>query len=591
MELLLGPILYAKDQLADDSKSQNTWSFLLNVFLGGTDPNQPLPLKLCFTDAQGEEVFSSQEARPAADFSWLPERSAGVVWRWEVVLSRQPQAQSLKYHFEVPGQPGAYSFTPPSTPDGKERSYQFPAQPLVIDHVVVPSVGTPPNIAFFSCNGAEDGKKWKRIPKFFALWEEMLEEHRRASGHFKKTPGFQLLIGGGDQLYADSLWSTMTELKQLRKQSNTLKQPVPQGFADRVMAEYVGLYRERWNGTEGIAPMLARVPGLFTWDDHDIFDGWGSHEDLQGTPWFKQIYSAAARAFEAFQLGRLAQPQTLREPDIQPWDSKHPRHYFQTLSLTSKDCDLDVVMLDLRSGRTSQSPDKGKVEHTVMSESQWKAFEDWKEARFLQKAKDPVPRAHHILVVSSVPVVHLRFSSTLERLAGGVSSMRDDMLDQWESLVHRGERTRLIMDLFSLAKHVNAAVTVLSGDVHVAARGRLRSRNPEHLTEAQAVTGEAIIEQVTSSAIGHNAPGPLEFLGMLTVSKDSIEDLPGFLQSELLPVGSDLYLRERNWLALRVEPSQLKQPKLWARWVAEESVLPMEVVVTPPRPLPPKEGH
>ncbi|WP_158621617.1 alkaline phosphatase D family protein [Corallococcus aberystwythensis] len=456
----------------------------------------------------------------------------------------------------------------------------------MVEDVVVPAKGASPNIAFFSCNGTEKVMDPKNRSKAFVLWERMLEEHQGKAGRSRKPSGFQLLIGGGDQIYADSLWKTMDEMRCLEGIPDTLDEPVPEGFAERVMAEYVDLYRERWNGRQGIAPMLARVPGLFTWDDHDIFDGWGSQEASQETQWFTDIYSAAARAFEAFQLGRLEDPQTARRPDDRTCAPGEKRHYLQTMTFASEQCDLDVVMLDLRSGRTSGSADE--VGYTVMSKSQWEAFDDWRAACCARKVGKAY-RAHHILVVSSIPIVHLRFSTTLERMAGRFSDERDDMLDQWESMVHRGERNRLIMDLFSLAKRSEASVTVLSGDVHVAARGRMRSSNREHLTEAQYVAGETFIEQLTSSAISNMPPNIFQFLGILMASKDSIEDLPGFIQTQMLPVGRDLYLRERNWLALRVEPSRLDppQPKLWARWVAEKSPLSMEVVVAPSPPPPP----
>ncbi|MBN8230152.1 alkaline phosphatase family protein [Corallococcus macrosporus] len=598
MELLLGPILYAKEQVTYDPQGEDTWSFFLNLFLRGTDPKQPLPMRLCFTDEQGAKVFTSEEARPAADFSWLQGHASGVVWRWEVILPRKSEARRLKYHFEDPAQPDRpFSFQPPALPKDQTLSYVFPKQPLVVDDVIVPAEGASPRIAFFSCNGSEDQKKDDQdSDESRGLWERMLDEHRSAPGHPRKPSGFQLLIGGGDQVYADSIRASMNEMKPIRKLSNTLREPVPNGFADRVMAEYVELYQEQWNGAQGIAPMLARVPGLFMWDDHDIFDGWGSYEDLQQTPWFQDIYSAAARAFEAFQIGHLESPKTPRLPDVGPWTPEQKRHYFQAMTFSSKDCDLDVVMLDLRSGRTSP-PAKGKTkgrgngEFPVMSEGQWKAFDDWREACCQRKTKKEGYKAHHILVVSSIPVVHLRFSKELESLAGRFTELRDDMLDQWESQIHRGERTRLIMDLFSLAKRSSASVTVLSGDVHLGAWGRIRSRHPEHQLDTQTAVGEAIIEQITSSPISNKPPDLLRFLGILAASKDSTENLHYFLQTELLPVGHDLYLRERNWLAIRVEPSRLDppQPKLWARWVAEKSPLSMEVVVAPPRPLPLKK--
>lgn len=602
MKLLLGPILYARAQATPDPKSHDVWSFFVNVFLDSPSVAVPPSLKLCFTNAQGTRVATFEDAKPAADFTRLPPDTAGVVWRWEVILPRLDVAQRLSYHFESPDRPGVpVTFERPRPRDARPWSPALSPQPLVVSDVVVPQRGVSPNIAFFSCNGASSVGEWSALAEPYALWDKMLHHHLKEPTDPAKTPGFQLLIGGGDQLYADSLHHTVDLLSGFMKlpRSERLTLAVPDGFRERLLTEYVWLYRERWGGTGGIASLLQRVPGLFVWDDHDIFDGWGSQEELQRAPWYRALYSAAARTFEAFQRGWLEASGTAREPDdrdmVQPvfqeaqdQDPRQTRHYFQTLCFSTADCDLDVVLLDLRSGRTSRVLDEEDAhpqsEHIVMSRVQWDAFDAWREEH--RQRPENGSKARHVLVVSSVPLVHLRFGPAMEHMAGGVR-LRDDLLDQWESAVHRGERTRMIMNLFSLSKRSYCAVTVLSGDVHVGARARVRSRNPDHLVPALGSVGEVFIEQATSSPIVHPPPGWLPFQGMLAMSADSREDLPGFLQTELLPVGKELFLRDRNWLSIRLERPKHREnvtarPKLWVRWIAEKHHLPMEVVVEPP---------
>ncbi|TSC23087.1 alkaline phosphatase D family protein [Corallococcus sp. Z5C101001] len=608
MKLLLGPILYAKAQATPDPRSHDVWSFFVNLFLDSPSAARAPALTLCFRDARGQPVKAlngEEKARPAADFTALPEDTRGVVWRWEVVLPRTEAAQRLTYHFESPDHPGVpVTFErPPPRGDPPSPPPLDPSVPLVVSDIVVPPKGVSPNIAFFSCNGASRASDWSDLEQPFALWDRMLKQHQEEPTDPDKTPGLQLLVGGGDQLYADSLHGTMDLLNGFMKlrRSERLKAQVPEGLREKLLTEYVWLYRERWGGDQGIAELLKRVPGLFMWDDHDIFDGWGSQEDLQASHWYRAIYSAAARTFEAFQRGTLDQPGMAREPDdlgvVKPlWrealdvDPRGTRHYFQTYCFSTADCDLDVVMLDLRSGRTSRKLDeKGahpRTEFTVMSRPQWDAFDAWREEH--RQRPENGKKARHVLVVSSVPLVHLRFGPAMERMSG---DLRDDLLDQWESAVHRGERTRLLMNLFSLARKSYCAVTVLSGDVHVGARARVRSRNPDHLVPALGTVGEVFIEQATSSPIVHPPPGWLAFRGMLAMSQDAREDLPGFLQTELLPVGKELYLRDRNWLSIRLErpkhPDTPPRPKLWIQWIAEKQHLPMEVVVEPP-PFPPQ---
>lgn len=552
MKKLLGPMLYVAG-----SQSPDTWAFSVNLYLAGTDPARPPPLRLVFLDRSGAEIPGVVEPRPevAADFSALKSPAAGVLWKWHVSLRREATPQRVAYRF-VPG-------------DG--------AAPLEgvddIKDVVVPERGGLPRAAFFSCNGGGSADAWNAVSKMghpFGCWHDMREQHEDPAG------GFHLLLGGGDQVYADSLWYASQELVDFRKLplKEKLICELPPRFHEDMLARYVELYCERWSGASGIAPMLARVPGLFTWDDHDIFDGWGSHEELQHSPWYRTLYSAAALAFEAFQLGGL------RTADKTPRERKPVEtHYLQTARFMGDTCDWDVVALDLRSGRTTRVRSSGKTEYTVMSETQWAALDTWRREHRERPEKGTKHR--HVLIMSSVPLVHLRFGQAAESV-GGMAKLRDDMLDQWESGVHRGERTRLIMELFRLAKDSCCAVTVVSGDVHVGARGLIRSRNPEHLFSGLT---EAVIEQVTSSAIVHPPPGLLEFLGMRILAAEGVEDLPSFIQTELLPVGGDRYLRERNWLSLYVKHSgdvATSKPKLWLRWEAEHTAVSMQVVVEPP---------
>ncbi len=550
MKKLLGPMLYAEDQ-----RSADTWTFSVNLYLAGTDPSRPLPLTLRFLDSGARELpGAASRATRAADFSALDSPMAGVLWKWTVALPRAAEPRRVAYRFEpADGAPALHGVD-----DVKD--------------LLVPARGALPRAAFFSCNGASDAKTWgtvMRMKRPYGCWEDLRAQHEDPEG------GFHLLMGGGDQVYADSLWDSVPELVEFRKLAleHKLLRQLPAGFHDDILACYVELYCERWSGSSGIAPMLARVPGVYTWDDHDIFDGWGSHELLQGCPWYEAVYSAAALAFEAFQLGGLQTPgKTPRE--------RKPcaMHYLQTLRFIGTECDLDLVVLDLRSGRTSRDQPGGKTAHQVMSREQWAALDAWRKAHASRPEQGTKPR--HVIVMSPIPLVHMRYGPVMESM-GGTIELRDDMLDQWESVVHRGERTRLLVDLFTLAQESCCAVTIVSGDVHVGARGLIRSRNPEHIPQG---LSEAAIEQVTSSGIVHPPPSTLQFLGMRLASQGGVEDLPSFMETEMLPVGGSRYLRERNWLSLRVEPARSagSRPKLWLRWEAEHTPLSMQVVVEPP---------
>jgi hypothetical protein len=540
MRLFLGPILYAENQFDPE-----TWTFSVNLLLSGADTAKPPPLRLAFRDSTGQEVGAVSGPTVAADFSGLEAPWSCVSWKWAVRLPRHKAEQRVSYRFDAVS----------------------PAVDWRMDDVkdvLVPARGALPRCAFFSCNGMSQLKSWAVLDRPFALWEEL----RRQQEH---DAGFHMLIGGGDQLYTDSLWYTNPALARFQKLSREqrLRSPIPDGLEAELLRDYVHSYMERWN-EHGIGPILARVPGLFTWDDHDIMDGWGSLEELQESPTLRALYGAAAVAFEAFQLGALrVDVKVRREPGT--------AHYFQTASFPGETCDLDLVLLDLRSGRTSRVLSSGKLDHSILSEAQWGTFDAWRKEHAARAAERNKPR--HVLLVSSIPIVYMRFRPGVESGAAWTDK-RDDLLDQWESVIHRGERTRLMMNLFELARDSSCSVTVLSGDAHVGSRALIRSRNMRHLHPGHA---EVYIEQVTSSGIVHPPPSALELMGMRALAQDAPEDLSGHLRTELLPVGGDLYLRERNWVSLRISEGQGgRSPKLWLKWEAEHSHIDVQVVVDPP---------
>ena len=65
---------------------------------------------------------------------------------------------------------------------------------------------------------------------------------------------------------------------------------------------YEKLYYERWNQPE-TALMLASIPNVMMWDDHDIFDGWGSYPaEIQNGDVHQTIFAQAKQYFELFQM-------------------------------------------------------------------------------------------------------------------------------------------------------------------------------------------------------------------------------------------------------------------------------------------------
>jgi hypothetical protein len=211
-----------------------------------------------------------------------------------------------------------------------------------------------------------------------------------------------------------------------------------------------------------VAALMAEVPVAAMWDDHDIFDGYGSHPlPVQESPVGRMIYRVARRFFRLFQAGGH--------------DSGDPA----TVTFALPQPGFSVLAPDLRSERR---PDR------VMGPAGWCALEAGMAA---------APAGRPVFVVSTVPALGPRLSliEGLHRLVPGAQRYEDDLRDQWQSRAHRAEWRRF---LALAARRAESAgpVTFLSGEIHLAARGEMPT------------PAGAVLHQLTASGVSHPPPPP-----------------------------------------------------------------------------------
>ncbi|MDX2465322.1 MAG: alkaline phosphatase D family protein [Porticoccus sp.] len=386
-----------------------------------------------------------------------------------------------------------------------------------------------PKFAYMSCNGFSSLDLMHKTQEPYGLWEKMLKQNQ--------DEPLSLMLMGGDQLYGDSIWSSVPELKKwndLPHDKKISSRPVSKTLCDQIDRFYDTLYQERWN-TSAMSLMLATVPSVMMWDDHDIFDGWGSFpSDIQNCSVFQQIFKTAKSYFEIFQI-RSKNNVTLLDKDA--------GHYAFALEFRG----YHILALDNRSERTL-----GQV---MSHDSQWPLLND-----YLQQLDD----GGHLLVLSGVPVVYRDFSST-ESVFDATpweEELTDDLKDHWRSKNHQGERARLIhriLDSTARRAKINAEckTVILSGDVHIGCLGVIHNQ-----------TNGCKIHQVVSSGIVHPAPSRLQWIGIMAVTNDRPEYLDENREvhiSMLKPFASDQYIRCRNYITL----SMGSDKKLWVNWESE----------------------
>jgi len=388
--------------------------------------------------------------------------------------------------------------------------------------VALPAAGQT-RVAFVSCNGQEEGDLTRPEVERNALWYELQREH-------EKSP-FHLMLHGGDQLYADPVWECHPQLAQWQELSRREKQRQP--FTDEIRRAAFDFYLERYSLVYAQPPtawLLARIPSLMIWDDHDIFDGWGSHPNwFLNTPTASGLFQVAR---EAFCLLQLAAPATEA-----PEGALNPTR--RSLGWRCRFPDFTVIAPDLRSERR---PDQ------VMGAAGWRGF---------RQAMEAEPDGRRILLLSSVPTLGPRLS-WIEACIGIVPKLRafeDDLRDQWQSRHHREEWTRYLAFLEQQANARRQRITLLSGEIHLATRA-----------EMQLASGQ--LHQLVASGIAHPPPPQAYARGLGMLASLGQAPLPGRpIQLLPLPGQRRIYSAERNFLLL-----DQRHPGYWeATWYLEES--------------------
>ncbi|KQT66033.1 MULTISPECIES: alkaline phosphatase D family protein [unclassified Aureimonas] len=371
--------------------------------------------------------------------------------------------------------------------------------------------------AFVSCNGQENGDGDRDLTERDLMWD-------RLAGENEARP-FHLLLQGGDQLYADEILHSHPDLRRWEELPVSKKGSVPfteemrQAARAYLAGRYLALMAQ-----PAIARLVARVPSLMMWDDHDIIDGWGSHpEPLLDSPVGRGIFQVSREMFLLFQQGC--------RPDEAP--ALALDRTGASFSLAAHFPGLSVVAPDLRSERR---PDR------VMNETGWAAHE---------AALAAAPEGNHRLILSSVPALGPRLSlveAALDLLPRA-QQYEDDLRDQWQSRAHRGEWRRFLAGLEREMVERGSPVTVVSGEIHLATRAEMQLKDGQ------------VLHQLVASGIAHPRPSKAYAFALGLLARLGDAPLPGRpIRLKALPGRRATYTAERNYLVLERRDG---------RWAAE----------------------
>jgi hypothetical protein len=273
------------------------------------------------------------------------------------------------------------------------------------------------------------------------IYPAMVRDLRRRNARF--------VILGGDQVYSDEL----PPISVRDKLPGDAEHPPP---LDVAVAAYRRVSRG-FLGQTGFRALREAFPTYCIWDDHDIFNNWGSR--LEKSPLDRCLFEAAARAYCEYQHQRNP------EGGIGP----PPYHY------TFRHGTAGFLVLDVRGARD--------YEHgQLLGEKQWA------DVQAYLRGPDAAT-VETLFVVSTIPIVHVaRWMAVLFDRAPGKGG--DQVRDRWCSSAFIDSRNAVLEALFAWqAAAPSRQVIILSGDIHAANGFTIRPRR-----------GRGIIHQFTSSA-------------------------------------------------------------------------------------------
>lgn len=416
------------------------------------------------------------------------------------------------------------------------------------------------NMMFYSCNGFSLSVNSNDMSGPDPMWRDVLNTHQ--------TNPFHLMIGGGDQIYNDCI----ADEGKLFQEWLEIRNPTHKHTAaltPQMQDEFESFYLERYcmwysQGLFGLAN--SQIPMVNMYDDHDVFDGYGSypHHNMN-SPVFRGLGAVAFKYYMLFQQQSVLDETEATEPS---WIlGAKPGPYIGELSrsiFVSVGAKAALVAIDARMERT---------EHDVVSDKTWEKIMNRLYAELRRG------QVEHLLVLLGVPIAYPRmvwleniltsrlmdpvkalgrtgmFGKALNNIDGGVEVL-DDLNDHWTAKNHKQERSVVVEDLQDLAIDKSVRVTILSGDVHLAAAGQFYSNPKMGLPKHK---DPRYMPNIISSAIVNTPPSDL--LADVLNKRNKVHHFDKQTDESMIPLfqtgvdgkprNNKHLLPHRNWCSIR----------------------------------------
>ena len=391
------------------------------------------------------------------------------------------------------------------------------------------------NIMFHSCNGFSLSVDPNNFSGPDPLWRDVLNNHQQRP--------FHVMIGGGDQIYNDAAMRDTRYFKEWLEMKNPEhKYTTP--FSEAMQDDLENFYLHRYamwfsQGLFGMAN--SQIPMINIWDDHDIIDGYGSYpHHFMSCPVFTGLGAVAFKYYMLFQHQSLPTERTEDEPSWIRGASRGPYiNQFSRSVYMSLGNDVAFVGLDCRTER---------LRDEVLSDESYKIITE----RLYQEIQKGQVR--HLIVLLGIPIAYPRMTfaeniltsramdpikalartgimgGVLNKFDGGVEVL-DDLDDHWTAKHHKIERNWLIQDLQDFAADKSVRVTILGGDVHLAAIGEFYTKKKLSVPKDR---DHRYTPNIISSAIV-NTPPPETMADFLN-KRNKVHHLDDMTDEDMIPL-------------------------------------------------------
>lgn len=376
------------------------------------------------------------------------------------------------------------------------------------------------------------------------VWEDMLLKHHQQP--------FHAMVGGGDQIYCDAI-TREPELQTWINAPNREKKlghPLTDEMRLAVDRFYFNHYCKIFR-SNAFGRANSTIPMVNMLDDHDLIDGFGTYDDeTQSAPVLSYIGGRGYFWFLLFQLFVCdAVDGTNPTPGTHPLKSliigapgawiPFPSHSLLVylgpdVSLLAIDCRAERKLHRICSDETYKKLFNEVIKHQgikqlviLLGVPIGTSYTSKEESALTLVAYPRMSFLEHFLDLKWNPLNILARHNALG-LGGMVnkfnqaSELLDDLNDHWCANVHKKERNWLVLECQKLALKMNARITFLSGDVHLAAVGCLFTKTKHGRKHAIAPeTDHRYMLNVVTSAIVNTPPpaGAAKMVGTLAGNK------------------------------------------------------------------------